>query len=69
MDGEPYHHPKLGPFTINLIPCDGTNTFGRSAFRIHGDNKTHNASEGCLVLGPGDRKSWWDSGEREFDVI
>lgn len=69
MVGGPYKHPKLGPFTINLEPCEGTETFGRSEFRIHGNNKDNDASHGCLIFGPNERNAWWDSGEKEFEVV
>jgi hypothetical protein len=43
--------------TINLDPQAGADTFGRTAFRLHGDNAAHNftASEGCVVAGPSAR--------------
>lgn len=42
---------KLGPTIIPLTPDDETVTYGRSAFYIHGDSKSHPgcASEGCIV--------------------
>lgn len=40
-----------GPLTLPLRPMQGTDTFGRTAFRIHGDNRTHDASHGCIILG------------------
>jgi len=48
--GPAYTHPRLGPLTMNLAPEPGTETFGRALFRIHGDNQTHDASHGCIVL-------------------
>lgn len=42
------HH--TGPLTLPLSPLHGTNTFGRTAFRIHGDNRRHDASHGCIIL-------------------
>jgi hypothetical protein len=50
--GKPYTHIHLGPLTMNLTPNEGTNTFGRSAFRMHGDNSevNHTASDGCIVI-------------------
>jgi hypothetical protein len=41
----------LGIVTMDLDPIQGTDTFGRSLFRIHGDSRTHpgDASHGCLV--------------------
>lgn len=50
--GKPYQHPKLGRFVMNLDPLPGTNTFGRSLFRFHGDNTTpapRDASHGCVI--------------------
>jgi hypothetical protein len=35
---------------MDLTPHAGTNTFGRSAFMIHGDTISHPASRGCIVL-------------------
>jgi hypothetical protein len=41
-----------GPIVAHLTPADGTETFGRSGFMIHGDNAelNHTASEGCVIL-------------------
>lgn len=44
--------PGLGPCVMHLDAYPSTNTFGRSLFRIHGDNVNHDASHGCVVLGP-----------------
>jgi len=45
---------KTGPNIMDLTPLDRTNTFGRSAFQIHGDNGKGNrsASSGCIILAP-----------------
>jgi hypothetical protein len=45
---------QTGPNIMNLTPLPGTQTFGRSAFQIHGDNGRGNqsASSGCIILGP-----------------
>jgi hypothetical protein len=68
--GPPYFNPKTGPTTMNLDPLPGTNTFGRSAFRIHGNNATDDASEGCIIHSPaGDRMSIWDSGDHVIQVV
>lgn len=50
--GPAYAHPHLGPCVMNLDALPGTETHGRSLFRIHGDNTNHDASEGCVILGP-----------------
>lgn len=50
--GDAYEHPKLGKLTMNLVALPGTNEFGRSDFRIHGDSVDHpgSASHGCIIL-------------------
>lgn len=50
----------LGPLVMNLDPAPGTDTFGRSLFRIHGDtaNDTgHEASDGCIIA-PHNVRDW-----------
>lgn len=66
--GEPYYHARLGPLTFDLTPEPGTNTYGRMYFRIHGDNASHDASHGCIVLGPAIRAYIRDCGDRELRV-
>ncbi len=66
--GLPYHHDKLGPITMNLTPTESTNTFGRSAFRIHGDNARNDASHGCIILGPDIRRRIGASGDKFLTV-
>ena len=41
-----------GPLVAHLAAMDGTETFGRSGFMVHGDNSkmNHSASEGCIIL-------------------
>ncbi|MBN3846167.1 DUF2778 domain-containing protein [Paraburkholderia sp. Ac-20342] len=67
----PHTSPHTGPGTLNLSPLPGTNTFGRSAFRIHGDNRNHpgTASEGCIILGPQTRHRIWASGDHRLEVV
>ena len=46
----------LGPLALPLVPVEGTATFGRSGFLIHGDTLEdvqhcwRNASHGCIIL-------------------
>lgn len=61
-------HPKLGPCVMELTPEPGTETFGRSAFFIHGDNVNHDASHGCIILGPAIRHLIAASPDRELVV-
>lgn len=54
--GAAYTSAKTGPMTIPLYKLDDTPgddtdaQTGRSSFRIHGDNATGTASEGCVIL-------------------
>lgn len=70
--GPKYNHAFLGPVVMNLDPLPGTDTFGRSLFRIHGDNSTpapHDGSHGCIVVGPGVRRTIAKSGDTELEVV
>ena len=61
-------HPKLGPIVFALTPV-GHSAHGRSAFRIHGDNKDKTASHGCIVAGRTIRERIRDDLEKELEVI
>lgn len=67
--GLPYTHPHEGPCVMNLTPEPGTDTFGRSAFHIHGDNARHDASQGCIILGPAIRTQIANMGEKKITVM
>lgn len=43
---------RRGPQVISLTPDVATQTYGRTAFLIHGDNKRQNqtASAGCIIM-------------------
>ena len=60
-----------GPFTIALAVMPGTDAFGRSDFRIHGDSIGHPgaASHGCIIVPRGVRERIWASGDRELMVV
>lgn len=66
--GPAYEHPHLGSCVMNLEPEPNTDTFGRSLFRVHGDNQRHDASHGCIVIGPSLRHLIADSGDHELLV-
>ena len=68
---ERHDSPNTGPCTLMLLPEPGTATFGRSEFRIHGDNIAHpgTASHGCIVLPRTVRDAIWASGDRALEVI
>lgn len=67
------HYDKhTGPHTIFLAPARGTKTFGRTLFRIHGDNAEHNhsASRGCIVISPASKRtSMWRGGDHTLIVV
>lgn len=67
--GEPHPSPHTGPYTMNLDALPGTDTFGRSAFRIHGNNAEDDASEGCVIMPPNARKAIWESGDHTLSVV
>jgi hypothetical protein len=60
-----------GPLTITLTPKPGTNTFGRTNFRIHGESITDpgNASEGCIVLEFNTRQNIVCSADLDLEVV
>lgn len=68
--GAPYHHPKLGPITMDLEPDTNNEMYGRSLFRIHGfgEDKEH-ASEGCIIQVPSVRQAIADSGDNQLEVV
>lgn len=62
---------STGPYTLVLEPMPGTDTFGRSEFRIHGDAIAHpgQASHGCIVVPRTIREAVWNSGDRDLEVV
>lgn len=72
--GEAYHHPHLGPITMDLYPYPANNMFDRSAFRIHGAAAGDTlitpglSSEGCIILPPGPRSVISKSSDRILQV-
>ncbi len=67
--GPAYTHPKLGPVTMNLTPDSTNEMFGRTVFRIHGDNPEHDASEGCIVQGRSVRERVNTSTDKRLRVV
>lgn len=61
----------VGTYAMPLTPLPGTQTYGRSAFYIHGDSHAHpgEASDGCIVFGLNARQQVWASGDRQVDVV
>lgn len=66
-----YDSANVGPAALELVPLPGTETFGRSAFRIHGDSirSPGTASHGCIILPRTVRDAIWASGDRNLVVV
>lgn len=69
--GAPHHSRNTGNYTMNLDPQAGTNTWGRTLLRVHGDNPMHpgESSDGCIVLPLSNRQSIWNSGDHTVQVV
>jgi hypothetical protein len=65
--GPPFNAVKQGPCVMRLTPL-GHDALGRSGFLIHGDNLTHDASTGCIVLPRGTREAVAASGDHALEV-
>lgn len=66
--GLAYHSRTKGSITMDLNPL-GHYAFGRTLFRIHGNNIKNDASEGCIILGPDIRKQVSESSDRVLVVV
>lgn len=60
-----------GPVVMALSPAPGTETFGRSAFLIHGDSRSApgTASLGCIILPLAIRLAISRSADRWLEVV
>ena len=67
--GVAYDDPKKGPCVIPLTPDPANQMFGRSGFLIHGDNKDHTASRGCIIAGPVVRRRIAKLEDRQLRVV
>jgi hypothetical protein len=68
--GPAHQDSKTGPVSMNLTPIQGTNTFGRDAFLIHGDSirAPGTASDGCIILSLGIRQQVANSLDKTLTV-
>lgn len=66
--GPAYDDEHLGPCVMHLDPLPGTNVFGRSLFRIHGNNAANDASHGCVIAPPAARRAINNSRDRILEV-
>lgn len=69
----PIDSPNTGPYALHLTPLNGTETYGRSEFEIHGDLVGHIgeqlASHGCVIADRPFRERIWMSGDHLLAVV
>lgn len=61
-------HSGLAPPVFRLVAARGNQMFGRSGFLIHGDNPTHDASKGCIILWASAREAVEELAPRILEV-
>lgn len=66
--GPEFDAPIQGPCTMRLSP-NGHDALGRDGFLIHGDNATHDASTGCVILPLEARQQIAASEDRDLEVV
>lgn len=67
--GNAYDDHVLGPCVMHLDPFSSTNTFGRSLFRIHGNNAKNDASHGCVIQNHAVRLQVDANEDRDLTVV
>lgn len=69
--GPAYHHPRLGPVTMDLTPSPSNQMFDRADFRIHGASATdpEHSSEGCMIQIRIVRESVASGMDKDLEVI
>jgi hypothetical protein len=69
--GPPQDTTSHGPHVMSLSPAEGTNTFGRCGFLIHGDSVENPgaASHGCIILAHGLRMQVSSSSDTQLQVV
>jgi hypothetical protein len=66
--GPPFDAVKQGPCVMRLTPL-GHDALGRDGFLIHGDNLTHDASTGCIILPREIRETIAASEDHDLEVV
>lgn len=71
IDLESFDSETHGPVCMRLMPCHGTETFGRGGFMVHGDSIAHPgmASHGCIILPRPVRTAISQSGDSDLEVV
>jgi hypothetical protein len=69
--GPPEDTVTHGPHVMALTPAEGTVTFDRDGFLIHGDAAAHpgSASHGCIILSHDLRVGISSSGDTQLQVV
>lgn len=69
--GPRFDSQSHGPVCMRLEACQGTETFGRDGFLIHGDSKRApgTASHGCIILPRLIREAIAKSGDELLEVV
>ena len=69
--GAPHHSHHTGDYSMNLDPQPGTDTFGRTLLRVHGDSSQHpgQASDGCIIRPLHARQRIWTSQDHTIEVV
>lgn len=69
--GPPVDTQDHGPYVLHLQPAPQTETFGRSAFLMHGESieSPGCASHGCVIMPRPVREQVWNSGDRDLKVV
>lgn len=66
--GKPRNSERTGRYIMDLFAV-GHDCHGRDAFQLHGNNKTNDASNGCIILSPRQsREEIWNTGDTELEV-
>jgi len=71
ITGPPMNTPDHGPYVLRLLPANGTDTFGRTGFLMHGDSieSPGCASHGCIIMARNTREEVWQSGDTSLEVV
>jgi hypothetical protein len=69
--GPPHDTTTHGPDVMALSPAEGTDTFGRGGFLIHGDSIENpgTALHGCVILAYDPRVQVSSRGDTELQVV
>ena len=67
--GTPHDTTTHGPFVMALTPVEGNDCCGRSGFLMHGDNTSHTASHGCVIMPRPVREQVFASGDTALEVV